>query len=414
MFRLGSHRKASDYTKAFEELCNMVRAKCKQPEDFLIAFEKKEEIDWAARQPQLIMETAPTANASASQVAVYTTQQNANQSKYDHKYKEWDQRRKAYSYCNNYAYKECYDRCEDQLLHKIKNQANFEKEVKANAIQLMIAIHKYALNFDEKVNEIVPCLDSIVSALLTKQRDDESLDDYYTRFKSAWALMDTHCDNPIVLHRLTKKEYPTAADETSTVKTYSEANKKVDAKIQGFRFIQQSLEAKYGEFKKTLATDYTLGNDNYPSDLLTAKQMLQAHNWDKGWEETLRKKRERSSAQRGRSSGKSSSSDTSVTTETRTSLTDVPLEVSFNQMQNKCWVCGQSGHHSNTCKQKSKIPQEEWAMNKAINTKVQMAMATQPTHPALATISESESDTSSVTSLNTTKSAPAATQATQV
>ena len=46
MFRLGSHKRASDYNKAFEEICNNVRAKCKMPEDFLEAFEAREGIDY--------------------------------------------------------------------------------------------------------------------------------------------------------------------------------------------------------------------------------------------------------------------------------------------------------------------------------------------------------------------------------
>ena len=57
MFRLGSHKRASDYNKAFEEICNNVRAKCKMPEDFLEAFEAREGIDWESKKPQLKVKT---------------------------------------------------------------------------------------------------------------------------------------------------------------------------------------------------------------------------------------------------------------------------------------------------------------------------------------------------------------------
>ena len=59
MFRLGSHKRASDYNKAFEEICNSVRAKCKMPEDFLEAFEAREEIDWESKKPILKVESPP-------------------------------------------------------------------------------------------------------------------------------------------------------------------------------------------------------------------------------------------------------------------------------------------------------------------------------------------------------------------
>jgi hypothetical protein len=72
-----------------------------------------------------------------------------------------------------------WDRCESQLQHKIKAQPDFESDVKQNAVLLMQAVEKYAINFDEKVNMITPCVDSVINGLLTKQRDEETLDDYY-------------------------------------------------------------------------------------------------------------------------------------------------------------------------------------------------------------------------------------------
>ena len=39
--------------------------------------------------------------------------------------------------------------------------------------------------------------------------------------------------------------------------------------------------------------------------------------------------------------------------------------LSFMQMENRCYACGQSGHTSTKCAHKSKIPMEEWAINLA-------------------------------------------------
>lgn len=46
---------------------------------------------------------------------------------------------------------------------------------------------------------------------------------------------------------------------------------------------------------------------------------------------------------------------------------DVPQEVSFSQMQNRCWICGKPGYMKNKCPMADKIFQEQWAMNKAMN-----------------------------------------------
>ena len=96
MFRLGSHKRASDYNKAFEEICNNVRAKCKMPEDFLEAFEAREEIDWESKKPILKVETAPATTASAAEVAVYQTKQNSNQSEHDNDYRERELKKKCW------------------------------------------------------------------------------------------------------------------------------------------------------------------------------------------------------------------------------------------------------------------------------------------------------------------------------
>ena len=42
------------------------------------------------------------------------------------------------------------------------------------------------------------------------------------------------------------------------------------------------------------------------------------------------------------------------------------LDLSFAQMDGRCFCCGREGHKADTCKHKSK-PKSEWAMNKAYN-----------------------------------------------
>ena len=38
--------------------------------------------------------------------------------------------------------------------------------------------------------------------------------------------------------------------------------------------------------------------------------------------------------------------------------------LSFTQMKGRCFCCGKPGHKSPQCRQKHKIPREEWACNK--------------------------------------------------
>jgi hypothetical protein len=75
---------------------------------------------------------------------------------------------------------------------------------------------------------------------------------------------------------------------------------------------------------------------------------------------------------------------------------DVPQEVSFNQMENKCWIYRKPGHFQNNCPKKDKIPKDQCAKSKAINRQVQMTLThsspqmtlTHSSPPSLPTISE--------------------------
>jgi hypothetical protein len=44
---------------------------------------------------------------------------------------------------------------------------------------------------------------------------------------------------------------------------------------------------------------------------------------------------------------------------------DVLPTLSFAQMKGKCYCCGKAGHRSPDCRQKDKIPKEEWVINKS-------------------------------------------------
>jgi hypothetical protein len=157
----------------------------------------------------------------------------------------------------------------------------------------MKAVEKHALNFDEKINIISQCADSVVNALLTKQRDEETLDDYYTRFKANWKLMNTHTGNPLVLTTVIEKKNQQLQLKTMTRPKFEEVVAETDMSVQAYMFVQNCNVHKYGSFIQNLQSRYAQGEDKYPTSLLDAKQMLlDAHKWDAGWQEATKKKKE--------------------------------------------------------------------------------------------------------------------------
>jgi hypothetical protein len=45
--------------------------------------------------------------------------------------------------------------------------------------------------------------------------------------------------------------------------------------------------------------------------------------------------------------------------------------MSFTQLEGRCYCCGKPGHRSPDCREKDKIPREEWAINKVEASHVQ-------------------------------------------
>jgi hypothetical protein len=118
-----------------------------------------------------------------------------------------------------------------------------------------------------------------------------------------------------------------------------------------FLYLENADQDKYGSLLKGLNSQKSLGHDQYPRMVTEANNVLSNHRFDATKPNT--KPQGSSNLKYKSKQGKKSKEDNEVPT------------LSFAQMEGKCYCCGKPGHRSPDCRQKDKIPKDEWVINKS-------------------------------------------------
>ena len=103
-----------------------------------------------------------------------------------------------------------------------------------------------------------------------------------------------------------------------------------------------------------MSTQHSLGNDQYPKTITEANSVLSSHKFDATYKSSNSNNNKKSEGNNKGNTQDSSKSDKQ----------GEELNLSFAQMEGKCYCCGKGGHKSPQCRHKDK-PKDQWAINKA-------------------------------------------------
>ena len=272
-----------------------------------------------------------------------------------------------------------WGRCSTTLQGKIRGMENFEQDIKEQPIELIKAIEQLSINYTAKVFPYISAADAHYNLLTLRQKDEESLTDYYNRFKSARDIVLNQL-GPLSIIRLAEREpgyttgrpgipanpgdpkavppvepIPAVPAIPSNVREYTKAS---HDQYLAILFLKGAHHLKYGSLLKNLATSYSLGQEQYPRTLADAFGVLERHPFDATFKEHMNRKKNQQSNSNRSNNNHSNNNNSQNRASTQA---DEPVELSFAQMENRCFCCGKKGHYSNKCPDKNK-PKDKWAM----------------------------------------------------
>jgi hypothetical protein len=129
---------------------------------------------------------------------------------------------------------------------------------------------------------------------------------------------------------------------------------KTSERYLAYLYLENADKSKYSTLLSGLNTQQSVGNVQYPKTVVEANNVLSNHLLDT----PLKKKRK----------GTELKQKPKKTNASKKAEQDV--EISFVQIEGKCYCCGKAGHRSNNCKFKDRL-KEQWAIHKGQQSFVQ-------------------------------------------
>ena len=100
-----------------------------------------------------------------------------------------------------------WERCATGMRNKISNGKDFRSRVYDNPIELLREIKKHALNYQEYKYEMTIVADSLRTLLHMRQKDQENLQDYARRFKTAEEIFKSHIGGPLIIPSIVRSDH---------------------------------------------------------------------------------------------------------------------------------------------------------------------------------------------------------------
>ena len=361
IFTVGGAKQATNFTLVEQFIINHIRKTYQGGDDLGNALENRQETDFLAMRPILAAPTALPDNR-----AEFACQTRENELYYEAQVKEFVSRVNRYEDNKGRAFALIFSQCDKTLQNKILSLADYEAAVKGNPIEMLVRIQQLSIQFQEKKYGTAVVVDAMKNLLNLKQTEDEDLVDYTRRFKSARDILESQWGSKIAFPKLSREDE--AWDDNDAARQ-AQAKTNSYNKFLAYLYVENADRLKYGDFFEQLGQQYALNHDQFPKTLYDATSILSNRKFSPKYYETKKARKEKQRKEQE----KASKSNAASNQEQRD--TQAP-QLSFAQMEGKCYCCGKAGHKSDKCRNKHK-PKSEWAINKAPEVSQLMAQLAQ-------------------------------------
>ena len=217
-------------------MINSIISKAYYPDDIRETLEKDKLLDTNKWKLDLKVSTNQDQNIKNKEDEQFKIEFQSNYNKYC-------KRLKIYKANLTHAYAKLWGNCSKDMQRKIVSMSIFESSIKNKLLELLSAIKKQALSFQEDQYKKRIILDSLINFVLTKQKEDECLDDYITRFKGAVDVLKEHLGGPLILTKYIKTLPDYNEDDHAAIK---QCMKTGFEELTIYAFMKNLDQNKYG------------------------------------------------------------------------------------------------------------------------------------------------------------------------
>ena len=252
------------------------------------------------------------------------------------------------------AYAFIFGQCSKIMQAKVMERKNYDKTTR-EPVALLQAIKELSYSYQDTKYDMKIVTGAIKNFVLLKQKDDESLIDYTTRFKTARDVMKAQLGADLTLHKVVMADPDYVKAETDEdVKNNKVITRKHYDRWQAYLYLENSDKNKYGSLINGLDSQQALGTNQYPTTLAKATEVLSNHRFDSAYME-----------QKKRKTRNNNNSDNTNQTKSQEGQESAPTpQLSFANIEGKCYCCGKPGHKSPQCRLRDKTERKDWAINK--------------------------------------------------